>query len=54
MKTCYLRMGSFNFQVPDKKKGYSPHQKTGNAGEYALARLDDLMNWGRKVGEIIF
>jgi NADH dehydrogenase (ubiquinone) Fe-S protein 7 len=28
---------------------YSPFQKTNNWGEYALARLDDLLNWGRKV-----
>ncbi|CAG7838477.1 unnamed protein product [Allacma fusca] len=34
--------------VPEKQKKYSPHQDTSNAGEYALARLDDLMNWGRK------
>lgn len=34
--------------VPDKPKGYSPFQQTSSAGEYALARLDDLMNWGRK------
>lgn len=27
---------------------YSPFQNTGNWAEYALARLDDLLNWGRK------
>ncbi|KAJ9578657.1 hypothetical protein L9F63_005147 [Diploptera punctata] len=30
------------------KKPYSPFQKTSNLAEYALARLDDLLNWGRK------
>lgn len=27
---------------------YSPHQKASNLAEYSLARLDDLLNWGRK------
>uniref|UniRef100_A0A7R9HT46 Probable NADH dehydrogenase [ubiquinone] iron-sulfur protein 7, mitochondrial n=2 Tax=Timema TaxID=61471 RepID=A0A7R9HT46_9NEOP len=27
---------------------YSPFQNTSNWAEYALARLDDLLNWGRK------
>ncbi|KAK9497203.1 hypothetical protein O3M35_004566 [Rhynocoris fuscipes] len=31
------------------KKPYSPFQpKDGNLAEFALARLDDLINWGRK------
>ncbi|XP_057330868.1 NADH-quinone oxidoreductase subunit B 2 [Microplitis mediator] len=30
------------------KKPYSPFQSTSNAAEYALARVDDLINWGRK------
>lgn len=36
--------------VPVKatKIPYSPFQNTNNAAEYALARLDDLLNWGRK------
>lgn len=37
--------------VPAKtttKIPYSPFQNTNNAAEYALARLDDLLNWGRK------
>lgn len=36
--------------VPAKqdKIPYSPFQNTNNTGEYALARLDDLLNWGRK------
>lgn len=29
-------------------KPYSPFQKTSNTGEYSMARLDDLLNWGRK------
>jgi len=31
-----------------KKKPYSPFQNTNNMAEYAVARLDDLLNWGRK------
>ncbi|XP_013788272.1 uncharacterized protein LOC106472191 isoform X1 [Limulus polyphemus] len=34
--------------VPVKKKPYSPFQDTNNAAEYALARMDDLLNWARK------
>lgn len=33
----------------DKKKTYSPFQNTNNMAEFAVARLDDLLNWGRKV-----
>lgn len=33
---------------PAKKIPYSPFQKTSNLAEYTLARLDDLLNWGRK------
>jgi len=33
---------------PDKPRPYSPFQNTNSWGEYAVARLDDLMNWGRK------
>lgn len=33
----------------EKKKPYSPFQNTNNMAEYAVARLDDLLNWGRKV-----
>ncbi|OXA64417.1 NADH-quinone oxidoreductase subunit B 2 [Folsomia candida] len=32
----------------EKPKPYSPFQNTNSWGEYAVARLDDLMNWGRK------
>ncbi|XP_035726214.1 NADH-quinone oxidoreductase subunit B-like [Vespa mandarinia] len=31
-----------------KKEPYSPFQNTSNSIEYALARVDDLLNWGRK------
>lgn len=31
-----------------KRKPYSPFQNTNNKAEYALARVDDLLNWARK------
>ncbi|KAK7115976.1 hypothetical protein V1264_001742 [Littorina saxatilis] len=31
-----------------KRKPYSPFQQTNNKAEYALARVDDLLNWARK------
>ncbi|KAK9883847.1 hypothetical protein WA026_002045 [Henosepilachna vigintioctopunctata] len=35
--------------APDQYKKYSPFQVSkSNLAEYALARLDDLLNWGRK------
>lgn len=36
--------------VPQKfeRKPYSPFQNTSNMGEYIVARIDDLINWGRK------
>lgn len=36
--------------LPEKAKveSYSPFQNTSNMAEYALARADDLLNWGRK------
>jgi len=40
--------GSGDSSAPVKSKPYSPFQNTNSAGEYAVARLDDLMNWGRK------
>ncbi|XP_066153443.1 NADH-quinone oxidoreductase subunit B 2-like isoform X2 [Euwallacea fornicatus] len=40
---------AFSSDVVDQKpKPYSPFQNTNNMAEYALARLDDLLNWGRK------
>lgn len=33
---------------PSVKEPISPFQNKTNAVEYALARLDDLLNWGRK------
>ena len=33
------------------RKPYSPFQTDpGNKMDYALARIDDLVNWGKKVG----
>ncbi|XP_017777433.1 PREDICTED: NADH-quinone oxidoreductase subunit B 2-like [Nicrophorus vespilloides] len=34
--------------VKSEYKPYSPFQKTSNMAEYTMARLDDLLNWGRK------
>ncbi|CAL1262200.1 unnamed protein product [Larinioides sclopetarius] len=34
--------------APVVRKPYSPFQNTGNKMEYALARVDDLLNWARK------
>lgn len=36
--------------LPGKPKvePYSPFQNTSNMAEYAVARMDDLLNWGRK------
>ncbi|XP_046403054.1 NADH-quinone oxidoreductase subunit B 2-like [Ischnura elegans] len=31
-----------------ERKPYSPFQDTSNWAEYAVARLDDILNWGRK------
>jgi len=41
--------GTAESNLPEKKRPYSPFQvSTSNMGEYAVARLDDLLNWGRK------
>ncbi|XP_050299011.1 NADH-quinone oxidoreductase subunit B 2-like [Anthonomus grandis grandis] len=37
-----------NARAVTKTQPYSPFQNTSNAAEFALARLDDLLNWGRK------
>ena len=42
----FFRVGTVSVA---KKKPYSPFQNTSNMAEYAVARLDDLLNWGRKV-----
>ncbi|XP_035213395.1 NADH-quinone oxidoreductase subunit B-like isoform X2 [Stegodyphus dumicola] len=34
--------------VPVKRKPYSPFQNTTGKFEYAMARVDDLLNWARK------
>lgn len=33
---------------PAEKRPYSPFQDATNMAEMATARLDDLLNWGRK------
>lgn len=43
--------GTAEANVPEKKHPYSPSQVkwgTTPVAEYAVARLDDLLNWGRK------
>ncbi|XP_023720933.1 NADH-quinone oxidoreductase subunit B 2 [Cryptotermes secundus] len=35
-------------EVAPARRPYSPFQNTSSLAEYALARLDDLLNWGRK------
>ncbi|KAK2578149.1 hypothetical protein KPH14_001346 [Odynerus spinipes] len=39
-----------NIPLPEKVREdrYSPFQNTNNMVEYAVARIDDLLNWGRK------
>ena len=43
--------------IPDRVEshGYSPFKVDfkQNKVEWALARVDDLVNWGRKVGNIL-
>ncbi|XP_058788628.1 NADH-quinone oxidoreductase subunit B 2-like [Phymastichus coffea] len=41
-------VGSSSTTAPATKEPYSPFPKKSNTVEYALARLDDLLNWGRK------
>lgn len=33
---------------PTDDRPYSPFKKTSNLAEFTVARLDDLLNWGRK------
>lgn len=33
---------------PNESRPYSPFQDASNMAEMAVARLDDLLNWGRK------
>lgn len=33
---------------PKERRPYSPFQNANNMAELAVARLDDLLNWGRK------
>lgn len=47
--------GSAGVPAPSSKKPYSPFQVSkSNKAEYVMARLDDLLNWGRKVSLKIY
>ncbi|XP_078043863.1 NADH-quinone oxidoreductase subunit B 2 [Augochlora pura] len=46
--TSQTRSMASNLPEKQKWKSYSPFQDTKGVGEYAMARLDDLLNWGRK------
>ncbi|XP_031826681.1 NADH-quinone oxidoreductase subunit B 2 [Nomia melanderi] len=50
LSRCFASQIRTMASLPEKtkRKPYSPFQKTDNTGEYAMARLDDLLNWGRK------
>nr|XP_033328470.1 NADH-quinone oxidoreductase subunit B 2-like isoform X1 [Megalopta genalis]XP_033328471.1 NADH-quinone oxidoreductase subunit B 2-like isoform X1 [Megalopta genalis] len=41
-------MADIKLPEKQKRKSYSPFQDTKGIGEYAVARIDDLLNWGRK------
>ena len=40
--------------IPDRaaSHGYTPFKQTDSKVEWALARVDDLVNWGRKVSKM--
>lgn len=46
--TVQIRKTHLPVPDPNTFRALSPFQKTENAAEYAVARLDDLLNWGRK------
>ncbi|XP_037080998.1 NADH-quinone oxidoreductase subunit B 2-like [Pollicipes pollicipes] len=46
--TLQQRGAASEVAAPAKHKPYSPFQNLNNKAEYAVARLDDLLNWGRK------
>lgn len=46
---CYDGTFSIGFSTEIPYQPYSPFQKTNSTAEYAVARLDDVLNWGRKV-----
>ncbi|KAF2359175.1 NADH-ubiquinone oxidoreductase 20 Kd subunit [Trinorchestia longiramus] len=53
VNTTSTSHGNLQSSVPststeEKYKPYSPFQNTSSKGEWAVARLDDLLNWGRK------
>ncbi|CAH2048587.1 unnamed protein product, partial [Iphiclides podalirius] len=43
-----LRQTHLPAHDPKERRPYSPFQETKSTAEYAVARLDDLLNWGRK------
>ncbi len=43
------RSNSTEASAVTKRKPYSPFQNTTTNADYALARVDDLVNWARKV-----
>lgn len=48
----FSRSRNLSSCITDKMKPYSPFTNTNSLGEYAVARLDDLLNWGRKVSYV--
>lgn len=49
VSTTQSQDGKADVVSPSQEKiPYSPFQSTNNMAEYALARVDDLLNWGRK------
>lgn len=48
----YIMYKLYMFLTEIPYRPYSPFQKTNNTAEYAVARLDDVLNWGRKVIKI--
>lgn len=51
---CSIVFTFIDFVLDIPYRPYSPFQKTNNMAEYAVARLDDILNWGRKVIKIEF
>lgn len=47
-KITQIRNESGLLEKALRKKPYSPIKDTNNAVEWTFARLDDLINWGRK------
>lgn len=49
---CLMVFIFIDYTLDIPYRPYSPFQKTNNMAEYAVARLDDVLNWGRKVIKI--